>query len=199
MTRPELHAHEPRQTWRQRAALVVREVLERMPRSLAPRERRLTLLGEYPFGERSGWPYRAWLEEVRAALAGEPLPSRGPGSSQTAARLRAAARARALAAGLAVDHPGQVVAFVEHGATKAPTEPATEPPAVEPPAPALPAPAKRISWGLNPAPLQLPERFPGEDHEHFASPPRAASFPWHKPPCARVTPPVLELEPETGS
>ena len=55
-------------TWRHRARRVIQRVLQ----ELGPRRRLITkrraLRKAYPFGQRRGWRYRVWLDEVRVQL-----------------------------------------------------------------------------------------------------------------------------------
>lgn len=59
---PSGHSH-----WRLRSRVVIREVMDRM-KGQDPKEIRKAVSKAYPFGERSMWPYKLWLEEVRRAM-----------------------------------------------------------------------------------------------------------------------------------
>jgi hypothetical protein len=50
-------------TWRERAAPIVARVL-RETKGKPEREVRAALREAYPFGERTYWPYKVWLDEV---------------------------------------------------------------------------------------------------------------------------------------
>lgn len=54
--------------WGDRAARVIRQVLDSLPVGASPAERRKAVSAAYPFGERAMHPYKAWLREVRKAL-----------------------------------------------------------------------------------------------------------------------------------
>jgi hypothetical protein len=55
--------------WRDQAAPVVAEVVRRIGLK-DPKGLRVALRNAYPFGERSGYPYRAWLYEIDAQIGG---------------------------------------------------------------------------------------------------------------------------------
>jgi hypothetical protein len=59
-----------RSKWRAAAAPVIAEVL-RTTAGRSQREVRQALIAAYPFGQRSGWPYKSWLAEVRAQIPRE--------------------------------------------------------------------------------------------------------------------------------
>jgi hypothetical protein len=46
-------------------ATIVREVGLKDPKAL-----RRALKDAYPFGQRAGWPYQVWLEEIREQIGG---------------------------------------------------------------------------------------------------------------------------------
>ncbi|MEQ9223795.1 MAG: hypothetical protein RJQ08_11690 [Salinisphaeraceae bacterium] len=54
-------------TWRQRAAPIIADTIARVGRD-DPKALRKALRDAYPFGERANYPYKAWLDEVRAQL-----------------------------------------------------------------------------------------------------------------------------------
>lgn len=53
--------------WRRRAAPIIHEAIAS---TTDPRERRRRLKEAYPFGERKGWPYAAWLAEIKSQWPG---------------------------------------------------------------------------------------------------------------------------------
>lgn len=53
-------------SWRTAARTAIAAVLEEH-RTASLVERRRALRRAYPFGERRGWPYRVWLDEVKRA------------------------------------------------------------------------------------------------------------------------------------
>jgi hypothetical protein len=56
-------------TYRDRASLVVDEVIKRVGRESRPRLMR-ELKKAYPFEESKGWPYKVWLQEVKFKTGG---------------------------------------------------------------------------------------------------------------------------------
>lgn len=56
--------------WVERSVEVIRDVLAKLPAGATPTEKRRALRDAYPFGNRSNWPYKAWLKAQRVALAG---------------------------------------------------------------------------------------------------------------------------------
>lgn len=55
-------------TWRQRAVAAIRHALRDTPNNATEKQVRNILKLAYPFWERKYWPYKIWLEEVRAEL-----------------------------------------------------------------------------------------------------------------------------------
>lgn len=53
--------------WRGKAAPVITQVVFRIGRG-DPKALRRALRQAYPFGERRGWPYKAWLAEIHARV-----------------------------------------------------------------------------------------------------------------------------------
>lgn len=51
-------------TWREYAAPIIADVIERVGREDVKALRR-ALREAYPFGERSFWPYKVWCDEIR--------------------------------------------------------------------------------------------------------------------------------------
>lgn len=56
-------AYVSRSPWRQRALLVLAQVLQ-ATETATPAERRRALRLAYPFGPRVGWPYKVWLDQL---------------------------------------------------------------------------------------------------------------------------------------
>lgn len=54
-------------TWRQKSLSVIGEVMAENP-GLTGAELRREISENYPFGERSGFPYKAWLKAVEQVL-----------------------------------------------------------------------------------------------------------------------------------
>lgn len=55
--------------WRDRAAIVVTCVVREVGLT-DPRALRKALRDAYPFGDRLGYPYRAWLAEIKEQIGG---------------------------------------------------------------------------------------------------------------------------------
>lgn len=60
---------EGRSRWRPYAARVIGEVIDRVGREDL-RALRRAIRAAYPFGRRSGWPYKIWCSEVRRQVDG---------------------------------------------------------------------------------------------------------------------------------
>ena len=56
-------------TWRDKAAPVVASVVREIGLS-DPKKLRQALTEAYPFAERSGWPYKVWLAEIKERIGG---------------------------------------------------------------------------------------------------------------------------------
>jgi hypothetical protein len=61
----------PASPWRIRARLVILAALAAgRERGLAGRDLERYVRGHYPFGPRSGWPYKVWLHELNGQVRG---------------------------------------------------------------------------------------------------------------------------------
>ncbi len=58
-----------RTTWRERAAPIVANIVRDNGFS-DPKALRAALSKSYPFGTRTGYPYRVWLTEIRRQIGG---------------------------------------------------------------------------------------------------------------------------------
>ncbi len=67
-----------RPTWRDRCRPVIAEVIERVGRD-DERALRRELRKAFPFGPKSYYPYRVWLDEIKVQLNKKPKPGGGPG------------------------------------------------------------------------------------------------------------------------
>ena len=56
-------------TWGQRANAIIWDLHNRIPSDATYKERKKAIQSAYPWGTRSGWPYKAWLREQRIYLA----------------------------------------------------------------------------------------------------------------------------------
>lgn len=56
-------------TWGQRANAIIWDLHNRIPSDATFKERKQAVQSAYPWGTRSGWPYKAWLREQRIYLA----------------------------------------------------------------------------------------------------------------------------------
>jgi hypothetical protein len=56
-------------TWGQRANAIIWDSHNRIPKDATYKERKKAIQDAYPWGTRSGWPYKAWLREQRIYLA----------------------------------------------------------------------------------------------------------------------------------
>tara|TARA_R110000824_G_C14889036_1_gene644239 strand:- start:299 stop:568 length:270 start_codon:yes stop_codon:yes gene_type:complete len=56
-------------TWGQRASTIIWDLHNRIPKDATYKERKKAIQDAYPWGTRSGWPYKAWLREQRIYLA----------------------------------------------------------------------------------------------------------------------------------
>ena len=63
------------------AAPIIAEVVRRIGRADITRLR-AELRKAYPFGERTGWPYKAWLAEVKAQVGGLRAKKQDPNQQQ---------------------------------------------------------------------------------------------------------------------
>lgn len=61
----------PYETWRQRAAPVIAEVIHRVGFDDPARLKR-ELRDAYPFGDRENYPYKVWLDEIKKQTAPPP-------------------------------------------------------------------------------------------------------------------------------
>lgn len=55
-------------TWRHRSRRIIRRVLAELGPRRRLKTKRAALRRAYPFGERNGWAYRVWCDEVRVQL-----------------------------------------------------------------------------------------------------------------------------------
>lgn len=62
--------------WRDQSRDVIQAILAQQPKDALSDAKLAALSKAYPFGARRGWAYRAWREEVRAALGLAPLAPR---------------------------------------------------------------------------------------------------------------------------
>jgi len=58
-------------TWRDKAAPIIRDVILRVGRK-DDKRLRAELRKAYPFGERALWPYKVWLSEIKKQLGAKP-------------------------------------------------------------------------------------------------------------------------------
>ncbi len=56
-------------TWGQKASAIIWGLHNRIPSDATYKERKKAIQSAYPWGTRSGWPYKAWLREQRIYLA----------------------------------------------------------------------------------------------------------------------------------
>jgi hypothetical protein len=56
-------------TWGQKANAIIWDLHNRIPSDATFKERKQAVQSAYPWGTRSGWPYKAWLREQRIYLA----------------------------------------------------------------------------------------------------------------------------------
>lgn len=56
-------------TWGQRASAIIWDLHNRIPSDATYEERKKAVQSAYPWGTRSGWPYKAWLKQQRFYLA----------------------------------------------------------------------------------------------------------------------------------
>tara|TARA_R110000796_G_scaffold11478_2_gene38165 strand:- start:72732 stop:73010 length:279 start_codon:yes stop_codon:yes gene_type:complete len=56
-------------TWGQKANAIIWDLHNRIPSDATFKERKKAVQSAYPWGTRSGWPYKAWLREQRIYLA----------------------------------------------------------------------------------------------------------------------------------
>jgi hypothetical protein len=54
--------------WRKRAALIIYEVLQKMPPDSTEKQKRAALKKAYPFREREMHPYKIWCSQVNIML-----------------------------------------------------------------------------------------------------------------------------------
>lgn len=59
----------PAVTYRDKVSAIIAEVVRQVGRS-DPHRLRTEIRMAYPFGSRAGWPYKAWLLEVKAQIGG---------------------------------------------------------------------------------------------------------------------------------
>lgn len=56
-------------TWGQKARAIIWDLHNRIPPDATYKDRKKAIQDAYPWGNRSGWPYKAWLREQRIYLA----------------------------------------------------------------------------------------------------------------------------------
>ncbi len=56
-------------SWRDKAAPVIATIVRDVGRK-DPKALRKALREGYPFGDRTGWPYKAWLAEIKIQIGG---------------------------------------------------------------------------------------------------------------------------------
>lgn len=55
-------------TWAERAGMVIWETHKTLPENMPLIDRKREIRKAYPWGERKGWPYKAWLQAQREYL-----------------------------------------------------------------------------------------------------------------------------------
>lgn len=55
-------------TWQEQAQLCIEAAGAEIPAAATPAQRKRAIQQAYPWGERSGWPYKAWLKAQRHYL-----------------------------------------------------------------------------------------------------------------------------------
>lgn len=55
-------------TWQEQARLCIEAAGAEIPADATPAQRKRAIQQAYPWGERSGWPYKAWLRAQRHYL-----------------------------------------------------------------------------------------------------------------------------------
>lgn len=66
---------------RDQAAIIISEVVRNVGRA-DPHILRTELRKAYPFGDRTGWPYKAWLAEIKAQIGGMRVRKPNPNQQQ---------------------------------------------------------------------------------------------------------------------
>lgn len=61
------------QTWREIVRPIIAGVLRKLPASYGRKRKERALFGHYPFGQRRGWPYKVWRDEIRIQLGLRPV------------------------------------------------------------------------------------------------------------------------------